>query len=625
MTRSSRKKKTESNKPEQPGIQTFQRELIVVASAEIGLRASPGALRSMAGGDIDTLADILTSEGAVIRPLFGVGEDQMQAEASALVAETGAEVPDLSVYYRVEAPEEKLDQLAERLGQVEGVEGAYVKPPAEPAEMRFVEVPVPAESAPPQEAEQLPPPRLNEMQPALEEAPAFTPDFSPRQQYLDAAPAGVDARYAWTVPGGTGWNVRIIDIEWGWNFSQEDLVSNQGGMVSGENATDTNHGTAVLGEFSGDRNAFGIAGISPDAHVRTVSLVSHGTSEAIRIAADNLRPGDIILLEVHRAGPSSAAGNGQFGYIAIEWWPDDFAAIRYAVSKGIIVVEAAGNGGQNLDDPIYNTPAPGFPASWKNPFNMANPLSGAVVVGAGCPPSPTHGRSFQPIWGDIYADRGRCFFSNYGSRVDCQGWGWEVTTTGYGDLQGGPDPNFWYTDQFSGTSSASPIVVGVLASLQGVLRAHDRIPLSPGRARDFLRNTGSPQQDAPAFTFFPNMAGTGYPQNHPPRPGSQRIGNLPNLRQLIALVLENRNWIGVQFTGSVAPRTTQGWFTSNWPAHWHVLWTVVPNTSQPGVIPIEWNVKIERASDLYITYWISVTNLTDTPVQIEARYAVLGW
>ncbi len=625
MSPSTRNKKSGTDKSEQPKGQSTGRELIVITSPGMELRASPEGLASAAGMNVDALAAVLTSEGASMQPLFGESEEQLRAEATALSAETGAEVPDLSVYYRVEAPEEKMDQLAERLRQIEGVEAAYVKPPAEPASARIQDVSELVKKMPPVEVELVPPPRLNDMAAAAEEPPTVTPDFNSRQQYLDAAPIGVDARYAWTVPGGRGWDVRIIDIEWGWNYTHEDLVVNQGGVVAGTNSPDRNHGTAVLGEFSGDANSYGITGISPDANVSSVSLVSFGTSQAIRNAADRLRPGDIILLEVHRAGPRSPSGSGQFGYIAIEWWPDDFAAIRYAVSKGIVVVEAGGNGGQNLDDPIYNTPAAGFPSTWRNPFNTANPSSGAVLVGAGCPPSPTHGRTFQPGWGDIYADRGRCFFSNYGSHVDTQGWGWEVTSTGYGDLQGGTNANLWYTDQFSGTSSASPIVVGVLACLQGVLRAHGRIPLSPARAREVLRNTGSAQQDAPAFTFIPNMIGSGYPQNHPVRPRTQRIGNRPNLRQLIALVLENRNWIGVQFTGTVPANSTQRWFTFNWPAHWHVVWTVVPTSPQMGVIQIEWKVQVERASDQYITYWINITNLTSTPVQIEARYAVLGW
>src|SRR5262249_22391795 len=218
-----------------------------------------------------------------------------------------------------------------------------------------------------------------------------------------------------------------------------------------------------------------------------------------------LRAGDIILLEIHRPGPG-ASGAGQDGFIAVEWWPDDFAAIRYAVARGVVVVEAAGNGARNLDDPIYDRPATGFPASWRNPFNPANPSSGAIVVGAGAPPLGTHGRNWGP-------DRSRLDFSNHGRRVDAQGWGREVTTAGYGDLQGRSSANLWYTDQFSGTSSASPIVVGALACVQGVLRARNRPLLTPVSAIQLLRSTGSPQQDGPGF------------------PASQRIGNRPDIRQ----------------------------------------------------------------------------------------------
>ena len=60
-------------------------------------------------------------------------------------------------------------------------------------------------------------------------------------------------------------------------------------------------------------------------------------------------------------GPADVR-QGQRGFIAIEWWPDDFAAIRYAVNRGIIVVEAAGNGSNDLDDPDYDTPLSGLPA-----------------------------------------------------------------------------------------------------------------------------------------------------------------------------------------------------------------------------------------------------------------------
>jgi hypothetical protein len=36
-------------------------------------------------------------------------------------------------------------------------------------------------------------------------------------------------------------------------------------------------------------------------------------------------------------------------------------------------------------------------------------------------------------------------------------------------------------------------------------------------------------------------------------------------------------------------------------------------------------VQVERASDRYITYWMSITNVSPSAVDVEARYAVLGW
>ncbi|HYR85180.1 MAG TPA: S8 family peptidase [Terriglobia bacterium] len=568
-----------------PPSQTIphERELIVIARQEANLRATPEALKAAPGFQVEPLANSLASQGLVLEPLFGVSEDRLRMEAASAAPSGEGTPPDLSVYYRLQAPDERLDELAASLRKHPAIAAAYVKPPAELAVMSTTAVAARV---------------FNDMAPLPDEAPPVSPDFSARQIYLNAAPAGIDARYAWTVPGGRGAGVRITDCEWGWRFTHEDLTQNQGGVVVGAAISDDNHGTAVLGEFSGDHNGRGISGICPDAVV-TGAAFSLPTASVIRQAANRLGPGDIILLEIHRAGPR-ATGVGQQGYIAIEWWPDDFDAIRYAVNKGIVVVEAAGNGAQNLDDPVYNTPSAGFPATWRNPFNRANRDSGAVLVGAGAPPPNTHGRDWGP-------DRSRLDFSNYGSAVDAQGWGREVTSTGYGDLQGGSTRDVWYTDTFSGTSSASPIVVGAIGCVQGALRAAGRIPLSPARARDLLRTTGSLQQDAPG------------------RPATQRIGNRPNLRQLIPTALQTNHFIGVQFTGTVPAGQTRRWFTFNWPAHWHVVWTVVPTSITPGGPQVRWKVQVERASDKYITYWINITNFSSAAANIEARYAVLGW
>jgi hypothetical protein len=456
-----------------------------MTSSAAAVRARGPEIASASGTDLAPLAEMVRDTGIVLVPLFGPTEERIAARSAAVAAAAPSmPLPDLTRFYRVEVPHDRLEEVAAQLLNQEHVDAAYVKPGAEPAQ-------------------------VNDMAPAAEEAPPSTPDFSGLQGYLNAAPGGIDARFAWTKTGGGGNGVRIIDVEGAWRTTHEDLGVNQGGVVGGTPTTDIgwrNHGTAVIGEFSGDRNTVGVTGISPEANVRMWSIFGSSSSAAIHGAADLLSAGDIILIELHRAGPrfNFAGRDDQRGYIAIEWWPDDLAAIMYAVAKGVIVVEAGGNGAENLDDALYNTPGPGFPASWSNPFRRSPVDSGAIVVGAGAPPS-----------GNFGPDRSRLDFSNWGALIDAQGWGREVVSSGYGDLQGGGNEDLWYTRQFSGTSSASPIVVGACACVQGFLRGASRTPLTPAQMRSVLRTTGSPQQASPAS------------------PLSQRIGNRPDLKQAI--------------------------------------------------------------------------------------------
>ena len=468
-------------------------ELVCLASPGAGLRARAFEVASVSGVNTQSLNAVLNAAGAVMLPIFGSEPRVAASRAAIAVAET-ALLPDLTSYYSIHVDPEKMAKLAEDLMNVPAVQAAYVKPPATPPLWRDESDTQVADAAPDGEL-------------------APTASFTARQLYLDVAPGGIDARYAWTRSGGKGQGVRIIDIEGAWRFTHEDLLQNQGGVIGGTQSNDIgwrNHGTAVTGVFGGDENAFGINGVAPLANVRAISIFSGASANsaaAIRQAADALSAGDIILIELHRPGPD-ANGSGQDGYIAVEWWPDDFAAIVYAASRGVIVVEAAGNGARNLDGAVFNTPAAGFPPGWRNPFNLANAQSGAIIVGAGAPPPGTHGRDHGP-------DRSRLEFSNFGARVDAQGWGREVTTAAYGDLQGGANEDLWYTDVFSGTSSASPVVVGAVACMQGALRGASRPLLTPATARNILRATGSMQTDAPG------------------RPATQRIGNRPDLRQAL--------------------------------------------------------------------------------------------
>ena len=340
-------------------------------------------------------------------------------------------------------------------------------------------------------------------------APAAPPDFRQRQGYLGPSPSGVDAAAAWNKPGGRGEGVRLLDIEGGWCLTHVDLQPNDG-LLGGSGLPGSlwrDHGSAVLGVLAATENSQGVSGIAPGARKGCVSHGGIGAGRAIDAATSLLTPGDIMLLEMHDAGPrfGFTRRDDQRGYIAMEWWPDIYLAVRRAIGKGIVVVEAAGNGPEDLDDAFYDSPHSDFPANWRNPFRGERD-SGAILVGAGAPPSGVFG-----------PDRSRLGFSNYGSRVDCQGWGRSVATTGYGDLYQGSGEDEWFTAAFSGTSSATPIVAGAIACLQGAVRERGAI-LTPDHIRELLRMTGTPQQ-----------VGVSAPLD-------QRIGSRPDLAALLTAI-----------------------------------------------------------------------------------------
>jgi hypothetical protein len=215
----------------------------------------------------------------------------------------------------------------------------------------------------------------------------------------------------------------------------------------------------VLGEFSGDVNTVGIVGIAP---MRWSARARMERSAPPRPSTRQRRGCAPATSSCSRCIARSALrlriAHDQRGYIAVEWWPDDFAAILNATSRGIIVVEAAATAPRTSDDALYQTPAPAFP-------RLAQFVP-ALESRFGRHRRRSRRASAGNAWPRQRPDR-LASISRTGARsIDAQGWGREVTTCGYGDLQGGSNEDLWYTDTFSGTSSASPIVTGVIACIQ---------------------------------------------------------------------------------------------------------------------------------------------------------------
>ncbi|MEK7774750.1 MAG: S8 family serine peptidase [Candidatus Zixiibacteriota bacterium] len=407
--------------------------------------------------DAVTRLNPFVSQGR-FHPLITLAKvDRLDRQRASLAAKANKPLPDMASYYRVmvDSPREASTLVAE-LNRLPEIEIAYFEPQPEPAGWLS----------------------------------SASPNYQPNQDYREAAPTGVDADFANGLTGGDGAGVMIVDIEGAWRTTHEDLTKALNGVIAGVPTGDLsfrNHGTAVLGEMIADNNGSGVTGICPGADIGMASVSTISFADAVMASLDTLKAGDIILIELHSPGPryNFQTRSDQLGYVCMEYWQANFDALLYAWAKGVIVVEAAGNGAENFDDVIYNDV---FDTTYRN--------SHAVIVGAG--------------WAAASAGNlQRINFSNYGERVNLQGYGNGVYTTGYGDLYSAGGENFYYTATFSGTSSASPIIAGSVACLQGRYKNLYGVPLNSDEARELLVSTGTAQlgNTSQHIGPRPNLAG----------------------------------------------------------------------------------------------------------------------
>jgi hypothetical protein len=418
--------------------------IVVKFIDDVTVRLREGKLTAN-GGSVAPVEEILARyPEAQVQRLFSTEERILDEDKETGEAISGKQLADLNNYYLIRRPEPGpagID-LANALLPLEVIETAYL--------MGKAEAPVCSDIAP------------------------TTPLWEDNQFYLDPAPAGVDADFAWAYHAGgdgAGPDFSVIDCEWGWCLTHEDLDIEASDVINGlSGGSDPNHGTAVLGEIGACDNDYGVTGITPDVALKMSDFDSEPSWAAnIATAAAFASAGEIVLLEIHVPGPDTGdpcpCNCGQFEFVPVEWGQASFDAIETATANGVIVVEAGGNGSVNLDDGVYG-----------GKFNLLVRDSGAIIVGAGMPVSHS-----PECW------------TNHGRRIDCHGYGSQVYTAGYGGLFNQSGCSQDYTATFSGTSSASPIIVGVCASLQGIANEKLGLDVSPTAMRDLIKVGGTPQ------------------------------------------------------------------------------------------------------------------------------------
>lgn len=415
----------------------FEHRLVVKFVDHARVRLQEGVLVSTMGLDLAPVDRVATDKHVVVsyRPVVRTPDALVEALEQRAARNTGVEPIDLRGMYVVDAPVERLEEIGEALARLDLVEWVEF-------EMLRPEPPACADIAP------------------------SSGDLHFLQGYFDGA-SGMNVDAARLSLDSRGAGVNIADVEYGCNPDHEDLCSiiMEPGQTIAQFVYDNgwdSHGTSVAGILNAGDNGYGVEGIAPDAQY---SFFPEWSTEqggrrptAILNAAATMDAGDIIVLEMQ----TIVYGNN---YGPAELNSSVWSAVKTATDAGLVVIGAAGNGNQNLDSRTYE------------PYSLRGD-SGAILVGAG---SNT-------------ASPNKLSFSTYGNRVNVQGWGTGVASTGYGSYTTyGADKNQRYTSSFNGTSSATPTVAGVAAIAQGYARARYGVTLTSTEMRTLLIDTGKAQ------------------------------------------------------------------------------------------------------------------------------------
>ncbi|MGN7787956.1 S8 family peptidase [Niabella sp. 22666] len=247
-------------------------------------------------------------------------------------------------------------------------------------------------------------------------------------------------------------NYRADIVKDNYNDFNDKYYGNNNVLVDNESAM---HGTHVAGIIGAARNnGLGMDGVADNVKLMSIRAVPDGDEHdkdialGIRYAVDN---GARVI-------------NMSFGksYSPEKKWVDD--AVRYAESKNVLLVHAAGNDAANVDT-AYNFPSAKF-ADGKRPQSW-------ITIGAS---------------GDKKSGGLTASFSNYGKKeVDIFSPGVKI----YSTVPGGNT----YAD-LQGTSMAAPVVSGVAALIMSyypnlsAVQVKNIIEKSVSKPSDRVKNPG---------------------------------------------------------------------------------------------------------------------------------------
>ncbi len=446
----------------------------------LSIRLRNGVPTDLGGRALQSLAarEALAVPGQWLRKHSTVSEKQLdawqlQGETARQLAGAALPLPNLNLYFRLLLDDPTaIDSVMRKLQALPEVEAVY------------------------RVAAPMPPPQVPDF---------YTPRPLPAeyQAFHDyGSNSGIGSRFlfeqAAAYPNTSGSGMKVCDVEYDWNLNHIEMRSVTLLNVSRRVPMPTfkDHGTAMVSIMTGKRHwnadgsETGVRGIayyaqnylSPIALYNSTDDVDRSftfdVDRALTACAAAMAPGNIIVIEAQMRGPNYVENpyGSQKGSVPVEWAKSTYDTIRTLTSAGYVVVEAAGNGSENLDDPIYGT--------GHAPFKPGN-QSGAILVGAGMPGFVTTLGAGTPVPE-----------TNYGAVLMVQGWGRGIIAAGYGDRYSTEGSNAFYGEARS-TSAATAMVGGAVTSLQGFHYARTGTYLNAYQIVAILYHTGTPQASGP--------------------------------------------------------------------------------------------------------------------------------